>query len=243
MKIGNPVFWMVRVNPVDEQEPVISIKRRIEKMLPEPEDVARFLKRTVLKSKKQRARDAEIQRDVQVRTAKGRIQQQIKRQKELVLRYKALARKALSLNDEGRFRQAGAQMLAAQRAITTWEKYLLSFELLESRREQVQATAEMMKALQAMGESLESLAEPVMVEDLQTQLERGLAQASSLEERMEAMMGLVDTALQADAPVESEALGALEDSLLNEIQQQEAAEFDPEIEDALAEIRKTLEDK
>ena len=212
-------------------------------MLPEPEDVGKFLKRTVFKSKKQRAQEAEIQRDVQVRTAKGRIQQQIARQKELVLRYKALARKALSLNDEGRFRQAGSQMLAAQQAITTWEKYLLSFELLESRREQAQATAEMMKALQVMGESLESLAEPVMVEDLQSQLERGLAQASSLDERMQAMMGMVDRTLQEEAPAESEALASLEESLLGEIQQQEAAEFDPEIEEALAEIRKSLEDK
>lgn len=212
-------------------------------MLPEPEDVGKFLKRTVFKSKKQRAQEAEIQRDVQVRTAKGRIQQQIARQKELVLRYKALARKALSLNDEGRFRQAGSQMLAAQQAITTWEKYLLSFELLESRREQAQATAEMMKALQVMGESLESLAEPVMVEDLQSQLERGLAQASSLDERMQAMMGMVDRTLQEEAPAESEALASLEESLLSEIQQQEAVEFDPEIEDALAEIRKSLEDK
>lgn len=212
-------------------------------MLPEPEDVGKFLKRTVFKSKKQRAQEAEIQRDVQVRTAKGRIQQQIARQKELVLRYKALARKALSLNDEGRFRQAGSQMLAAQQAITTWEKYLLSFELLESRREQAQATAEMMKALQVMGESLESLAEPVMVEDLQSQLERGLAQASSLDERMQAMMGMVDRTLQEEAPAESEALASLEESLLSEIQQQEVVEFDPEIEDALAEIRKSLEDK
>ena len=212
-------------------------------MLPEPEDVGKFLKRTVFKSKKQRAQEAEIQRDVQVRTAKGRIQQQIARQKELVLRYKALARKALSLNDEGRFRQAGSQMLAAQQAITTWEKYLLSFELLESRREQAQATAEMMKALQVMGESLESLAEPVMVEDLQSQLERGLAQASSLDERMQAMMGMVDRTLQEEAPAESEALASLEESLLGEIQQQEAAEFDSEIEEALAEIRKSLEDK
>jgi hypothetical protein len=212
-------------------------------MLPEPEDVAKFLKRTVLKSKKQRAREVEFERDVQVRTAKGRIQQHINRQKEMVLRYKALARKALSLNDEVRFRQAGAQMLAAQQAITTWEKYLLSFELLESRREQVQATAELLNALRAMGESMESLAEPVMVDELQTQLERGLAQASSLDERMQVMMGLVDSALQSGVPLESEALGALEDSLLSEIQEQEAAEFDPEIEDALSEIRKTLEDK
>jgi hypothetical protein len=212
-------------------------------MLPEPEDVAKFLKRTVLKGKKQRAREAELQRDIQVRTAKGRIQQHINHQREMVLRYKELARKALSLNDEARFQQAGGQLLAAQKAITTWEKYLLSFELLESRREQVQATAELMKAVQAVGESLTSLAEPMLADDLQIQLEQGLAQASSLDERMQVMMGMVDTALQVDVPAESEDLGALENSLLSDIQTKEAAAFDPEIENALAEIRKSLEDK
>jgi hypothetical protein len=212
-------------------------------MLPEPKEVAGFLKRNIFKSKQQRVQEAEVKRDVQVRTAKSRIQQHIQRQKEMVFRYKELARKALSLNDEARFRQAGQHMLAAQQSITTWEKYLLSFELLESRREQVRATVDMMEAIKAVGDSLESLAEPAALGELQTQVERGLAQASSLDERMQVMMGMVDTALEAGEPAQSGDLGRLEESLLTEIQSQEAADFDPELEDGLAHIRKELEGK
>jgi hypothetical protein len=101
-------------------------------------------------------------------------------------------------------------MLAAQQAITTWEKYLLSFELLESRREQVRATAEYDESHQRLwGIHWNRWQNLLVLDELQTQVERGLAQASSLDERMQVMMGMVDTALQAGEPAQSGDLGRL----------------------------------
>jgi myosin heavy subunit len=212
-------------------------------MLPDPKKVARALKRTVLKSKAERQREAEIERDVQVRMAKTRIRQHISRQEELIRRFKGLAKKALSLNDEARFRQAGKQMLTAQKDIQRWEKYLLSLEMLEARREQVRASVELMQAVRAMSESLEDMAQPGKLGELQMDLEKGLANAASLDERMELMMGMMDSALQVEGGANEDDLAGLEASLLDEIAAQEASAFDAGIESGLAHIRQELKDK
>lgn len=212
-------------------------------MIPDPGDVAKLLKKTVFKSKKEKLREAQIQRDVQVRTAKTHIQQHIQHQKELMIRYKGLAKKALSLNDEVRFRQAGKQMLASQQDVMRWEKYLLSFEILETRKEQAQASVELVEAVKALSTSLEAVSEPVNMEAIQAQMEKGLAQAANLEERMDVMMGMMDVALEGSSGTAQDELAGLEEALLSEIKAQEAACFDPEMESALAKLRNEIKEK
>lgn len=211
--------------------------------MPDPKDVAAMLKKSIFKSKKERQREAEVKRDVQVRMAKSRIQQHILRQKDLVGRYRALAKKALSLNDEGRFRQVANQLMTSERDAERWEKYLLSLEMLETRREQVRASVDLLEAVQAMGDSLQALAEPAKLGELQAHMEKGLAKAASLDERMELMMGMMDSALQVDGVNREGDLANLETALLSEIETQEGVEFDPEIEKAMEKIRSELKDK
>lgn len=209
-------------------------------MIPDPADVAKLLKKTVFKSKKDKKRQAEIERTLQIRNAKTHMQQHVQQQKEMVLRYKTLAKKALSLNDEARFKQAGAQMLAAQKDVSRWEKYLLSFELLETRTQQAQATRELAGAINMLGQSLQELSEPVNMQAIQTQVEKGLAQASNMEERMDAMMNVMDLALEGVPETAQADLASVESSLTAEIQQQEAREFDPEMEAALESLRSEM---
>jgi len=171
------------------------------------------------------------------------MRQFINQQHKLVERFTQLAKKALSLNDEARFRQAGYQILATRRNIERWEKYFLSLEMLEARREQVNASVELIQAVRTMSETFEDIAEPGKLGELQLNLERGLAQADSLEKQIDMVMGMMDSALEVSASSDEQSLKELESSLLGEIENQEAQIFNTKIDDNLEKIRQELKEK
>ena len=209
-------------------------------MLPDPKKVADVLKKT-FRSAEERRQEAELDRDVKFRMAKTRLKRYIGKQKEMDRRLKILAKRALSLNDEARFRQIGRQLIRTRKDVQRWEKYSLSLEILEARRDQVKASVELMESIKAMSESMSDFAEPGSVTDLQKELETGLAKASNLEERMEVMMDVMDSTLSADTDVDDSSLSDLETSLAEEISAQESAEFNHEIENGLRSIRAELD--
>ena len=211
-------------------------------MLPDPKDVAKTINR-IFRNREERQQEAEFNRDVQVRMGKTRLKRHLANQKNMVIRLKALAKRALSLNNETKFRQVGRQLLWTQQDIQRWEQYLLSLEVLEARRDQARASVDLIKSVKAMSDSLSELAAPGQMSELQHDLEEGLACASSLEERMAVMMDVMDSTLTADMVVDESALTDLEDGLTDEIAQQEAAMFDEEIEASLSKIRDELESK
>ena len=210
-------------------------------MLPEPKKVARLIKKA-FRSAEERRKEAEFDRDVQVRMGKTRLKRHIAKQKQMSLQLRRLAKRALEINDQARFRQAGRQLLWTQRDLRRWEKYLLSLELLEARRDQVKTSVELIQSIKAMSESLNELAEPGQIGELQRELEVGLARASNLEERMAVMLDVMDSTLSADMLIEEEGLTALEEGLSEEVAGEEAAAFDREIEEGLRQIRKELEE-
>jgi polyribonucleotide nucleotidyltransferase len=210
------------------------------KMAPEPKKVARVI-RKLFRSGAERREEEEQERDVQIRMGKTRIRRHIGQQQEMVRRLTALARQALKLSDEGRFKQVGRQLLWTKKDIERWEKYLLSLEMLEARRDQVRASVDLISSVKAMTESLGALSQPEQVGDLQREMEQGLARASNLEERMDLMMGMMDETLAAGMPADEESLSALQADLTGEVAQQERQNFDKEIEDGLSQIRQELD--
>lgn len=209
-------------------------------MLPEPEKVARIIRR-IFQTAAQRRQEDELNRQVSVRMGKARLQRHIQNQQRMALKLRTLAKRALSLNDEARFRQIGRQLLWTQADIQRWEKYLLSLELLQARRDQAQASVELLQAIRSMSESLAEMSGPENLAELQRELETGLARASSLDERLAVMMEVMDATLSADAVVEEGSLDALAEGLGAEIAAEERADFDSEIEEGLRKIRAELE--
>jgi hypothetical protein len=209
-------------------------------MLSDPEKVARTIKR-IFRSADERRQEAELDRDVQIRMGKVRLQRHIARQKKMASRLKNLAKRALSLNDEARFRQVGRQLLWTRGDIQRWEQYLLSLEILETRRDQVKASVELIHSVKAMSESLANVSVPGEISELQRELEQGLARATSLEERMAVMMEAMDATLSAEVLVDGDALTNLEAGLVEEVAAEEAAAFDREIEEGLRKIRREFE--
>jgi hypothetical protein len=210
-------------------------------MLPDPKKVAQFINRTLFKSAEERRQEDETNRDVQIRLGKARIRRHITHQQEMVARLTALAKRALAIHDEAHFRQVGRQLLWSWQDIQRWEQYLLSLEVLEARRDQVRASVDLLQSVKAMSESLGEMAGPQQIADLQRQMEEGLARASSLEERLQVMMEVMDSALSTDMQVDEGALDNLKTSLTEDVVQSEAAAFDREIEDGLRKIREELE--
>ena len=212
-------------------------------MLPTPKKVADTIKKKLFQSANEKLQEAEVNRDVQIRMGETRVRRHIAHQKEMVHRLTGIARQALKINDEARFRQVGKQLLWTQQDVNRWEKYLLSLELLEARRDQVKSSVEILKAVKAMGESLAGLTSPEQVTSLQVEMEKALARATSLDERMEIMMEAMDTTLGADVQVDEGALEKLQESLSERVSGEEAAEFDSQIETGLREIRRQLENE
>ena len=211
-------------------------------MLPTPKKVADTIKKKLFQSPEEKLQEAEVNRDVQIRMGETRVRRHIAHQKDMVHRLTGIARQALKINDEARFRQVGKQLLWTQQDVNRWEKYLLSLELLEARRDQVKSSVEMLKAVKAMGESLADLTSPEQITSLQVEMEKALARATSLDERMEIMMEAMDTTLGADVQVDEGALEKLQASLSEGVSGEEAAEFDSQIQTGLREIRRQLED-
>lgn len=211
-------------------------------MLPTPKKVADTIKKKLFQSPEEKLQEAEVNRDVQIRMGETRVRRHITHQKDMVHRLTGIARQALKINDEARFRQVGKQLLWTQQDVNRWEKYLLSLELLEARRDQVKSSVEILKAVKAMGESLADLTSPEQVTSLQMEMEKALARATSLDERMEIMMEAMDSTLGADVQVDEAELEKLHESLSERVSSEEAAEFDSQIETGLREIRRQLED-
>jgi hypothetical protein len=210
-------------------------------MLPNPKKVAKAINKALFQSEDEKRAEREIDRDVQLRTGKARIRRHINHQNEMVGQLTALAKRALALNDEPRFRQVGRQLLWTKQDIQRWEKYLLSLEILQARRDQVKASVDLIQSVKSMSESLIDLAGPQNVAELQQDLEQGLARAASLEERLDVMMDMMDETLSGDLRVDEDALSNLETNLSEQVAAQETAKYDREIEDGLRQIRQELE--
>lgn len=210
-------------------------------MLPDPKKVAKFLKRTLFQTEEEKRADRELERDVQIRMGKSRVRRHINHQAEMVQKLTVLAKRSLSLNDEGRFRQVGKQLIWTRADIKRWERYLLSLEILETRRDQMKASVDLLQSVKSMSESMVDLVGVENVGELQRNLEEGLAKASSMEQRLDVMMEVMDETLSGDLQVSESDLGELESNLTGQIAHQEAASYDHEIEEGLRQIRKELE--
>ncbi|GAB4496677.1 MAG: hypothetical protein OHK0052_06970 [Anaerolineales bacterium] len=214
-------------------------------MFPDPKRIAQALGKALFQSETEKPaevqrQEAEINRDVQLRMGKARLRRHIQRQQEMTNRLAALAKRALSIGDEARFRQAGKQLLWTQQDIQRWERYLLSLDLLEARRDQARASVDLLQSVQSMTESLSASAESVDVTAMQRELELGLARAANLEKRMDIMMDALGSTLESDMQPESADLEQLKSALSGQIAAEESAQFDPEIESGLEKIRAAL---
>jgi len=209
-------------------------------MLPDPKDVAKGIK-FLFRSKEEKQNAVEMERDVQLRQGKNRIRAHIAHQNEMIPKLRTLAKRALAMGEEARFQQIGKQLIWTENDIIRWNKYTLTLDMMEARRDQVRASADLIHTVKVMTDSMTDLAGTEQVAQLQQQLDRSLAQADSMDERINIMMDAMDSTLSEGIPADEKSLEKLRESLGEEIVTQESAQFDKEIESGLDKIRKQLE--
>jgi hypothetical protein len=204
-----------------------------------PEEAIDFAKR-MLRSKEEKEQEKEISRESQARLGKAQMRRHIEKQRGMVRKLWAMGKRALSLNDEKQFRQIGKQLISTQDDIDRWERYLLSFEVLEAKRDQARTSAEFLKSLKAMSESIMASTAPQDMAKVQQELEQGLARAATLEERMSLMMDALDSTIAESAETDDSRLSALEQTMTSEQAADETSAFDAKIEAGLSKIREEM---
>ena len=190
-----------------------------------------------------RSTEKEIEREVKIRQAKASIRRHINSQRKMSQRLWKLGKRALALQDEAQFQRVGALYLRTQEDVERWERYLLTFETLEARRDQAKAASAFLEALKAMNESLMEAASPQAMARMQHDLAEGLARAETLEERMAVMMEISDDTLAGDAVDADERLAELQRMMSAEAEQEEADLYDTRIQEGLRRIREEMQGK
>jgi hypothetical protein len=156
---------------------------------------------------------------------------------------KILAKKALSLNDNSRFTLIGKQYIKTKLDIQRWEKYLLSLEVLEAKRDQVNASINLIQSVKTMSESLGDIVGDQKIGELQVELETGLARASNLDERIDVMMEILDSSLSYDIEIDQSLMDDFKSSIIEEISTEEDNTFTQEIEERLLKIQDEIKEE
>ncbi len=178
-----------------------------------------------------------IIRDVKVRIGKSRLNRHIAHQQQIENRLRELARKAVELNNNDRYKQVTGQLLWTRADISRWEKYKLIMDLLDIHQEQATMSVELLKSVKALSESIIDLTGPKHAADLQTQIQEGLARADGLDERLSVLIKMVDSILEGSLPADDDQISDSDKTLTDQSRNQN---YCKEIEEGMRNIRKEL---
>ena len=190
----------------------------------------------------QRKQAQQIERDIKVRQGKKRIRKHIEQQQRMQRKLWALGKRALQLDDQAQFSTIGKQILWTRNDISRWQRYALSLETLEARRDQVLASAEFMTTLQSLADSMLAGANPQALIKTQADIEKGLARAQSLDERLSMFMDMADDMVFSLDLSDVGDLHDIEAALRDDVRQLDShTDLDAAVEAGLAGIRAKLE--
>ena len=187
-----------------------------------------------------RRQEKEMERDIKARQAKKRVSRYIEKQRQMERKLWTLGKRAVQLGDERQFRQIGKQIVWTQDDVARWERYLLSMETLEARRDQARVTGEFLGSLQAMSESLLAGVTTESMVDIQKNLEMGLERAQGLEERLSLFMELAEDTFYDVDVWDERKFDDMQSAMLTEAETDEADRFDTQIEAGLKQIREEM---
>ena len=100
----------------------------------------------LFKSRAGRDREAKIR----FRQGKSRVQRFVKQAQQSADNYWRLARRAYSLGDDDQFRQLAVHYLRTRESINRWERYLVKLDSLDMRQNEVEATGEFLRSINAL---------------------------------------------------------------------------------------------
>jgi len=185
-------------------------------------------------------RQRELEREIQYRQGKARIQRFIRNAQKVQKRYWQLGKQALRLGDTEQFGQLAAAYVRTRDHVNRWQRYLLQLETLGVRREETAATGEFIKSISAMTASMLRGATPEQVTRMQLRMEQALAKAGAIEEMLSVAMEASSDAVFGAEDLDDEKLAEISRSMADEAEADEAGAHDGRIASGLKEIEEEM---
>jgi hypothetical protein len=190
----------------------------------------------LMKSKEEK----EMERRMQVKQGRRKAERHIANQKKQVQKYWDLAKKAMRLGDREILQKLVTLIAATRQDIQGWERRMLYFDMIEAMRDQALAGAEFAKSFQAMSESILANANPADLSAIQMNLERSMAVAEQLEDRLEDFQSSLDDMLSEAGGEERAEYKEILAMIQREAEQEPETAIDGEIEATMKQIEAML---
>lgn len=190
----------------------------------------------LMKSKEEK----ETERRMQVKQGRRKAERHIANQKKQVQKYWELAKKAVRLGDREILQKLVTLIVATRQDIQSWERRMLYFDMIEAMRDQALAGAEFAKSFQAMSESILANANPADLTRIQMYLERSMAVAEQLEDRLEDFQASLDDMLSDVSAEEKAEYREILAMIQREAEQEPETAIDKEIEATMKQIEAML---
>ena len=174
--------------------------------------------------------EKEMERRMQVRQGRRKVERHIKTQKKQVQRYWELAKRAYNLGNRDMLLKLANLISKTRQDIKRWEERLLYFDMIEAMRDQALAGAEFAKAFQAMSQTILASADPSVLNSIQIELEKSMMVADELEDRLEDFQSSMDDMLEATSSEDKAELAEILRIIQSEAEKEPQEELDPEIQ-------------
>ena len=185
-------------------------------------------------------RQRELEREIQYRQGKTKVQRFIQSARKMRQRYWTLGKEALRLGDAEQFRQLAGAFLRTGEHVNRWERYLLQLETLGVRREETAATGEFIKSISAMTTSMLRGATPDQVAKMQVRMEQALAKSAAIDEMLSVAMEASSGAVFGTEDLDEEKLSELSTSMASEAEADEGGASDRQIAEGLQRIEEEM---
>ncbi len=156
----------------------------------------------LFKTHAERDREAKIR----FRQGKSRIQRYVQQGQLSADRYWQLARQAYKLGDNDQLRQLAANFFRARESINRWERFLLKMDALEMRRNEVEATGDFVRSMNALTSTILRSSSPAEIAKMQIEVEQALAKADEQAEHITLVMEATGNGILSTGELTQESL-------------------------------------
>lgn len=147
-----------------------------------------------------------IEREMKIRTSMRSIERAIRQQEKFADDFIANARKAKQIGDDGQYRFIRSSLKRTAAVKKMLERQLLSIKSAMLIQQQAAASAVFAESMDLMSREIARTFGETDLTKTQAQWERAVAQAGSLEERMDLFLGSMEQSASNAAPTANEEL-------------------------------------
>ena len=190
--------------------------------------------------REERRQKKEIEREVKYKQGLSKVRTYVQKCNQAQKRYWELGKRSLKLGDRQQFENIAKAYLRTIEMANRWERYLVAMETISLQRDQVKATGAFAESLKSLSDSMMAGAKPEDVVKMQTELERALVKAETLDETLSAIMDSTSDTIFSGEGLSEESLRDVEAAMSGEAVRDESAATDDQISQGLRRIEEEM---